>query len=111
MPITSKEAWEKLISGIGSIGIDVPTCPITSTEPKWFFVHTKGNCIVVESSKNKMTYSKITKPRSISYDNFSKVFPYYYKRRNGDQVSKFVKSITNNQVYIYGLIQMFVDLD
>ena len=100
--------WARILSET-NIGIDLHTLPLKRKEYLWFFVKSDGKHVIVTNSVNRQPSSILKNPRKISYKEFLGMYPLYFRRKNGEQVSNEAKLISRNQVYIYSLIGKFLD--
>jgi hypothetical protein len=102
------DQW-KILLGKTSESIDLSTNPLTQRIPVWFAAKSYNNCIIITSSKSKLPASNIAGSRKIQYHEFEKLYPLYLRRKNKEAISKEVKDLSRNQVYIYSLIYNFLD--
>ena len=100
----TKMTWLKIISNLSKEGEEFPTTPKNNRSPVWFSASTDGDIIYIDKAKNNKPSSNLSMTRKLTFNIFEKVYPFYYKRENGEQVSKEVGSITVDQVYYYSLI-------
>jgi hypothetical protein len=101
----SKQAWEKIIDALRGKAIELPTVPKTLKSPIWFSATTDGTNIYINVATFNKPSTKISAQRTLSFDNFCRIYPIYLRRENGEQVSQEAASTTFNQVYYYSLIK------
>lgn len=82
---------------------DVHTVPLDGRQPKWFYVYTENNSIYVASAKSQNPSSHISHPRELSAREFDSMLLLHHRRNSGYKVSQEAKTVTQNQVYWYGI--------
>jgi len=98
-----EQQWKKLIY-LTEKPIELPTTPTTNVKPKWFSVHSESDKLIISSAQGKKPACKIGQVRTISFEDFAEIYPYYSLRLAGHSVSAEVTQKTRNQVYIYSAI-------
>ena len=83
---------------------EIHTVPLNKKKPLWFRVSTDGTRLMISPAKDNAPSSALKMPRTITFEEFAKIVPYYQLRLNGHAVSQEVIRKTVNSVYIYGLI-------
>lgn len=103
--MTSQQAWNIIFNKLKGNRMEFPTVPRTKKTPVWFSAVVDGDIILVDKAINQRPSSNLTVPRKLKYRTFQKIYPIYFRRENGEQVSAEAGSLTINQVYYYSLIK------
>lgn len=98
------EAWNRIIERASSQPFEIHTVPQNKRAPLWFQVSTDGTTLIISQAKDNVPSSTLKMPRTITFKEFERIFPYYYLRLQGTSVSQEAVSKSVNTVYIYGLI-------
>jgi hypothetical protein len=109
--MTSQEAWNNIVQALIQNPGDYRTVPRVNRRHRWFYAWYEGNAIQVEKARKTEPSCKINKSRNIYYGDFSNVFPYYERWRNGEVgIRNEVRMISRNSTYIFALITRFCSL-
>ncbi|TMV49572.1 hypothetical protein FE783_13815 [Paenibacillus mesophilus] len=100
----SSEAWNQIIERAKIQEFEIHTVPQNKRAPLWFRISTDGNIVIISQAKDNAPSSTLKMPRTISFDEFDRIYPYYQLRLNGSSVSQEAVRKSVNTVYIYGLI-------
>lgn len=98
------ETWNRIIERAQSQSLEIHTVPQNKRAPLWFRVSTDGTALIISQAKDNVPSSTLKMPRTITFEEFERIFPYYHLRLNGNSVSQEVMRKSVNSVYIYGLI-------
>ncbi|MCB2377794.1 hypothetical protein LGH70_09390 [Hymenobacter sp. BT635] len=101
----SQQAWRKILDAIPADGRELHTVPITKKQPVWFAVNRELDLIWVTSASQNSPSSILTLRRRLSFKKFNEILPYFFRRAQGESVSKEVCRLTMNQVYYFSLIE------
>lgn len=72
--------------------IVLPTVPKTKKSPVWFSATIDGINIFINEAVSNKPFSRMSMERKLTYNSFEKVYPFYLRRENGEQVSREVVS-------------------
>ncbi|NEN84708.1 hypothetical protein [Paenibacillus elgii] len=100
----SSDVWNQIIERAKIQAFEINTVPQNKRAPLWFRISTDGNTIIISQAKDNVPSSTLKMPRTISFKEFDRIFPYYQLRLNGASVSQDAVRKSANTVYIYGLI-------
>ncbi|MUT65658.1 hypothetical protein [Paenibacillus sp. NEAU-GSW1] len=100
----SAELWNQIIERAKSQDFEIHTVPQNKREPLWFRITSDGNTVKISQAKDNMPSSALKMPRTITFQEFDRVYPYYDLRLKGTSISQEVGRKSVNTVYIYGLI-------
>lgn len=97
--------WEEIIKSFSDNPRDVKSVPVTKRTPVWFYVYVENGKLYVESAKEHILGSKISKRRMLSPENkmCETMFNIYQRRKRGEPVSGEATATTLNQIYWYGI--------
>lgn len=95
-------SWDEIVSSYKENPRDVKTAPMRK-DGIWFYVYAEASDIYIENAKNHLISSKIKVRRKIEKEKFNLLLLLYYRRKNGESVTKEAIEITYNQVYWYGI--------
>jgi hypothetical protein len=98
------ETWNQIIERANSQPFEIHTVPQNKRAPLWFRVSTDGITITISQAKDNVPSSTLKMPRTITFEEFERIFPYYHLRLRGNSVSQEAVRKSVNTVYIYGLI-------
>lgn len=82
---------------------DVHTVPLDGRPPIWFFVYTENGSVYVTSARSHTPSSRVSHPRELISREFDSMLLLHHRRSNGEKVSQEAKTVTQNQVYWYGI--------
>lgn len=102
--MNSSDVWNLILERANYQEFEIHTVPLNKKEPLWFQISTDGNSIIISQAKDHRPSSTLKMPRTISFDEFDRIYPYYELRPKGVSVSQEAVSKSVNTVYIYGLI-------
>ncbi|MGO4371587.1 hypothetical protein AB4Z21_12465 [Paenibacillus sp. MCAF20] len=98
------EKWNRIIERANNQPFEIHTVPQNKRAPLWFRVSTDGTTLIISQAKDNVPSSTLKMPRTITFKEFERIYPYYHLRLKGASVSQEVMSKSVNSVYIYGLI-------
>ena len=102
--------WQTIISELYRLPQDIHTIEKNGNIGIWFYAKVSGDVISVERAKQNTPSSKIKSTCTIGKEEFSTVYPYYDKWRNGSVAREFIRdNITRKSSYIFALIHKFDD--
>ena len=101
------DVWQLICNSFAQNSRDVITIPM-SKKGKWFFVYTEKDSVFIESGRSHSDACKIKGRRRLEEKKCKKMLEIYYKRCEGQSVTKEAIATTYNQVYWYGI---FADLE
>ena len=99
------ELWDLLISKLRDNPQEFPTTPRTNKTPVWFRAYSDGYAIYVSNARVHKPSSKIKGQRTLTYEEFLRMYPIYLRRQAGKSVSTEAAEASYNQVYWYSLIK------
>jgi len=98
------EMWNWIVERANSQPFEIHTVPQNKRTPLWFQVSTNGTILIINQAQHNIPSSTLKISRTITFEEFERIYPYYYLRSKGASVSKEVMNKSVNSVYIYGLI-------
>ncbi len=98
------EMWNRIIERAKSQSFEIHTVPQNKKTPIWFRVSTDGTTLIISQAKDNVPSCTLKMPRTITFKEYERIYPYYHLRLKGTSVSQEVTSKSVNSVYIYGLI-------
>jgi hypothetical protein len=102
--MTCEQAWNIIINKLLENPIELHTVPKVKKIPVWFLATTDGDRIYISDAIQNRPSCQLSMQRKLKYSTFQKVYPLYFRRENGEQVSKEISSITVNSVYYFSII-------
>lgn len=103
--LKAEEAWLIIINSLKGKKLEFHTVPKNNKKPLWFTASSDGIFIYIDNAVVNKPSSNLSMVRKLDFKNFSKVFPLYLRRENGEEVSSEVSKVTLNQVYYFSLIK------
>lgn len=101
--------WYKILKHIGDTGLEIHTIPKNVRNPKWFFVSTRNNSIMVQNARTNSPSVELSSARNISFRDFETVHDYYDSWKKGAiGVRHEVSRKSRNTAYIFALIDMVI---
>ena len=98
--------WNKIINKFNNTKIELHTTPKSSARvPLWFTVYATNSELYIDNAKNNRPSSKISYPRRLSFDEFTRMYPIHLKRETGKAVSAEALAASHNQVYWYAIMK------
>jgi len=107
----TRKAWDTILNNFGTETFEFPTILKVKRTPVWFSAYAEGNKIIIDKAINNRPSSKLKAKRILYYQQFVDVLPLYYKRKNGERVSKELVEETGNSVYFLSVIKHMYDVD
>mgnify|MGYP000035348039 CR=1 FL=1 len=98
------EIWNRIIERASSQAYEIHTVPQNKRTPLWFRVSTNGSAVIISQALDNVPSSTLKMPRTITFEEFERIFPYYHLRLKGASISQEAVRKSVNTVYIYGLI-------
>jgi hypothetical protein len=105
----SAKLWSRIIERATIQAFEIHTVPQSNRKPLWFRISSDGSSLFVSQAKDHTPSSTLKMPRTITFQEFNRIFPYYELRLQGTSVSKEAGQKSVNTVYIYGLIADVLD--
>jgi hypothetical protein len=101
--------WEKIINYLRKKPKDLQTIPINGSGT-WFHAEISWDNVNIRVSNARNSHPRektatLTVPRLLDKDEFSRVYPFYIRRENGEKVSQEVLKVSRNTVYIYSIFK------
>lgn len=94
--------WETIVDSFTRKPRDVITIP-TKGDGVWFYVSSKSGRVFVSGALTHTPPSQVRGSRQLDRNNCDTMFALYQRRKAGEPVSQEASSITQNQVYWYGI--------
>ena len=98
----NKLTWHTICNSFVQNPRDVITVP-KNKKGKWFFVCAEKDGIFIESAKEHNDSCRIKGRRRLEENKLESMLNIYYKRLNGESVTKEAAKVTFNQIYWYGI--------
>lgn len=98
------EAWQKIVKTLGKEKKEIKTTSTLFEPPKTVMVCVENGAVTVFGIPNRIGGETIDEEVIITYEEFEKVFPIYFRKDRFDEKhKKFLK----NEKYIYSIIENF----
>lgn len=110
MDIQIDDAWNKIINELLPGARFFPTTPMSRKESVWFSASTDGVYVFIDNAVGHLHSCNIKSTRTLTKNEFTRIIPIYYRRKNGERISQEATIATRNQVYFYSLIKNVVDI-
>ena len=106
--MTPEKAWDTIVKRVSNHSEEFHTVPKNRRTPVWFLASGDGKYIYISEAKMNRPSSKISAVRKLTWSDFEKIYPLYFRREQGEVISAEATAITRNQVYYYSVIKHIV---
>jgi hypothetical protein len=102
--MSSAVLWKLIVERTTQSDLEIPTVPLVRRAPLWFRIRSNANAVYINQARENTPSSTLKMPRTITYQEFERIYPYYEQRLKGTAVSQEAASKSVNTVYIYAMI-------
>lgn len=105
--MSAENTWEKILSSLKEHPAEVSTITKSKKPSIWFTAYIENEMVHVQNAITIKPSTKILGFRTITKNEFIKVYPYYQPWIKGECQRQIIKEKSVNTSYIFGLIFQF----